>query len=172
MEEIEVSTETQMEEIHHHAEHSGERWLLYCALISAFLAVGGAITGLYAAHYANEAMLEQMHASDHWGYYQAKGIKAAIIESRLEGTATPALQDKLDRYKKEQEEIKTEATQEETASRYFMHQHEVLARAITAFQVSIAITAISAITRRKHFLILTFILATLGCIFSAQAFFG
>jgi len=176
MEELEISTEDQQEAISHHAEHSSERWLLYCALISAILAVAAATSGLYAAHYANEAMLEQMHASDHWGYYQAKGIKAQLTEMHsdlLEAnnkSAPDVLKEKLERYKKEQEEIKTQATEEEAKSQYFMHEHETLAKSVTAFQIAIAITAMSAITRRKHFLLMTLFLVVCGSYFMASAF--
>ena len=36
-----------------------------------------------AGHHSNEAMIEQIQASDHWGYYQAKGIKAAVLGTRI-----------------------------------------------------------------------------------------
>ena len=176
MEEVEVSVEHQHEAVHHHAEHSDEKWLLYSALISSCLAVAAAICGLHASHSANNAMLSQMHATDHWGYYQAKGIKASIAEMRadlLEADKYPgpqALTDKLDRYKKEQQEIKDEATSEESKSQFFMEKYEILAEAVTSFQVAITITAISAITRRKHFLLLTFALAIIGLYFMALAF--
>ena len=169
MEELEISLEDQMETIHHHAEHTQERWLLWCALISAVLAVSAAISGLYASHYANEAMLEQMHATDHWGYYQAKGIKAMITEMRSETAPSAALKEKLEAYKKEQERIREQASEEELQVQILMHKHELLAKAVTAFQVAIAVTAMSAITRRKHFLWLTFILALLGIFFSTGA---
>jgi len=170
MEELEISIEDQQEAIHHHAEHSQERWLLYCALISAFLAVAAAISGLYSSHFANEAMLEQMHASDHWGYYQAKGIKAMLTEMRNDEKPSDALKAKLDQYHKEQQEIKDQATEEGKASSALLLQHESLARAVTAFQISIAITAMAAICRRRQFLILTAILAASGSIFMITAF--
>ena len=176
MEELEVSVEDQQEAINHHAEHSKESWLLFAALISAVLAVAAATCGLYAAHYANEAMLEQMHATDHWGFYQAKGIKAVITEmhsdllEKNKAGAADALKEKLARYKKEQEEIKEQATEEENKSQYFMHQHETLAKSVTAFQIAIAITAMAAITKRHHFLYMTLLLSLGGLYFAAVAF--
>ena len=176
MEEIEVSVEGQQETINHHAQHAKEDWMLLAALISAVLAVAAATCGLYASHYANEAMLEQMHATDHWGYYQAKGIKAVMTEMHsdlLEANnraAPDALKETLARYKKEQDEIKEQATEEENKSQFFMHQHETLAKSVTAFQIAIAITAMAAITKRKHFLYMTLVLAVGGLYFAAQAF--
>ena len=176
MEEIEVSTEHAQETIHHHAQHSNEGWLLHCALLSAFLAVAAAVAGLYSAHFANEAMIEQMQATDKWSYYQAKGIKAMLTEMRgdileSEGKKTPnTLVQKLATYRKEQEEIKTEAAEKAEESAHFLHQHEILAKSTTAFQISIAITAMAAISRRKHFLLLTLALSIAGAYFMAIAF--
>ena len=176
MEELEVSVEGQQEAINHHAEHSEERWLLYCALIAAMLAVAAAVSGLYSSHFANEAMIEQMHASNNWGYYQAKGIKAMLTEMHgdmleSEGKPVPGgIKQKIDGYHKEQEEIKNQATEEAAKSTTFLHQHETLAKAVTAFQIAIAVTAMSAICRRKHFLILTLVLSVGGILFMLSAF--
>ena len=176
MEEIEVSVEDQQEAINHHAEHGKESWLLYCALISAVLAVAAATCGLYASHYANEAMLEQMKATDNWGYYQAKGIKAELAKMHsdlLEASKRQApaeLKDNLARYKKEQDDSHDKATEESKQSEYFMQQHETLAKSVTAFQIAIAITAMSAITRRKHFLYMTLALVAGGLYFATLAF--
>ena len=176
MEELEISMDEQHEAIHEHAEKSGERWMLYSALIAALLAVAAAVSGLYSSHYANEAMLEQMSATDQWSYYQAKGIKAALTELRadmLESAHQPvpaAVTEKIERYGKEQQAIKEQATEEEHHAEHFMHRHELLAKAVTAFQIAIAITAISAITRRRRFLIMSLVLALGGIEFMVQAF--
>ena len=178
MESVEVSVEDQHETIHHHAEHSTERWLLYSALISSFLAVAAAICGLHASHSANKAMIAQMHASDQWGYYQAKGVKANITEMHsdiLETNHQPIpqeLKDKLEHYKKEQQDIKVQATEDEKKSEYFMDKYETLATAVTAFQIAITVTATSAITKRKHFLLFTLALALGGAYYMAVAFLG
>ena len=82
MEEAEVPLEHLHEEIHHHAEHGGAPWISWVALSTAILAVLAAITGLLSGKHANEAMMSQIQASDQWGYYQAKSIKAAILEAK------------------------------------------------------------------------------------------
>src|SRR5665811_236691 len=77
MEDIEVPTEYLHDEINERAKE-GKGWLLYLAISTAFMAVLAAIAGLMAGHYSNEALIEQIKASDQWAYYQAKGIKAEI----------------------------------------------------------------------------------------------
>ena len=68
----------------HSAEESGAKWILGVALSSALLAGFAAVAALLAGHNANEAMLDQIKAADSWNYYQAKGIKAAVLSSKLE----------------------------------------------------------------------------------------
>src|SRR5690349_8198048 len=88
MEEIEAPTEAVQEEIHHHASAARESWISQVALSSAIIAVLAAVGALLSNHHANEAMIDQIKASDHWGYYQAKGIKAGMLSMKLEILAT------------------------------------------------------------------------------------
>ncbi len=83
MEEAEVPLENLHEEIHHRAEHGGEPWISWVALSTAILAVLAAIAGLLSGMHANEAMMSQIESSDQWAYYQAKGIKAAVLDAKM-----------------------------------------------------------------------------------------
>src|SRR5690242_15478689 len=83
MDEPEVPLEQVHEDIHHHATR-GESWTMGVALTAAVLAGLAAIAGLLSGHHANEGMLEQIRASDQWNYYQAKGIKAAVLNAKTE----------------------------------------------------------------------------------------
>src|SRR5690349_24555158 len=83
MEGPEVPTEHLHEEIHHHAEHSRESWVLGVALSSALLAGLAAVAALMAGHHANEAMLSQIESSDQWSYFEAKSIKQAQIATKI-----------------------------------------------------------------------------------------
>ena len=84
MEEIEVPTEHLQEQLNEATKESEENWILKVALTAAILAVFAAITALMAGHFANEAMIEQLKASDQWAYYQAKGIKYVVIENKID----------------------------------------------------------------------------------------
>jgi len=154
-EEIEVPTEHLHEELEHAAHHSQEGWIMMVALTAALLSVLAAITALFAGHYANEAMLEQIQASDQWAYYQAKGIKAAVLESKMElvkqlgKEANDKDVKNAARYKDEQQDIKKEATEKQEGSSRHLVQHNALAKGVTLFQIAIAICAISALTRKK-----------------------
>jgi hypothetical protein len=171
MEESEIPLEHLHEEIHHSAEHSGERWISWVALSTAILAVLAAIAGLLSGRYVNEAMMNQIEASDQWNYYQAKGIKAAVLDAKmsLSGAPDESDQSKRDRYEKEQEKIKSEAEQKEAAAKSNFHKHEVFARGVTMFQIAIAIAAISALTRKRRFWIVSLLFGAVGCAFLVLA---
>src|SRR6201982_2639786 len=153
MEEPEVPTEHLHEQVKESAEHSGIAWISWFALSTSLLAVLAAIASLLSGQHANEAMMNQIEASDQWNYYQAKSIKASVLDAKmsLAGTHDESDQSKRDRYEKQQEEIKLEAEQKEAAAKSNFHKHEVFARGVTMFQIAIAIAAISALTRRRKF---------------------
>ena len=172
MEEAEIPLENLQEHVHHTAEHSGEKWISWVALSTAILAVLAAITGLLSGKHANEAMMSQIEASDQWGYYQAKSIKASILDAKIALSTAPNESDaaKRDRYEKEQEEIKTEAEHKQTEARSNFHQHEVFARSVTMFQIAIAIAAISALTKKRRFWVVSLVFGIAGCVFFALGF--
>src|ERR1700704_6903342 len=148
MEEAEVPLEHLQEHVQHTAEHSGETWISWVALSTAILAVVAAIAGLLSGKHANEAMMSQIEASDQWNYYQAKSIKASVLDAKMALAATPDEKDrdKAARYEEEQADIKKEAEAKEAEAKANFHQHEVFARGVTMFQIAIAVAAISALT--------------------------
>src|ERR1700675_2482569 len=125
MEEAEVPLEDFEEHVHHSAEHSGETWISWVALSTAILAVLAAIAGLLSGKHANEAMMSQIEASDQWSYYQAKSIKAAVLDAKMALAGAPDESDraKAARYEKEQEEIKSGAEGKERDAKSNFHQH-------------------------------------------------
>jgi len=171
MEEAEVPLEHLQEQVHHRAEHSGTVWISWVALSTALLAVLAAIAGLLSGKHANEAMINQIEASDQWSYYQAKSIKAAVLDAKIALSAMPSEKDreKTAKYQEEESEIKSEAEHKEAAAKSNFHKHEVFARGVTMFQIAIAIAAISALTKRRRFWIVSLLFGGLGCVFLVLA---
>lgn len=167
MTEIEVPLEKVQEDIHHQAHHSKDRFMLQSALLSALLAVLAAIAALMGGHFANDAMVSQIQSSDRWAYYQAKGIKASVAEIKQMITKDGGAHfgEQIEKYKKEQEEIKIEADHKESESRHALHLHELFAKAVTFFQVAIALTAIAVLVRKPHFILGSLGLGGLGLVF-------
>lgn len=167
MEEAEVPLEHLHEHIHHHAEHGGVSWISWVALSTAILAVLAAIAGLLSGKHANEAMMSQIQASDQWAYYQAKSIKASVLDAKmtLTATATDKDKEKAAQYQEEQAEIKREAEHKQAEAKSNFHKHEVLARSVTMFQIAIAIAAISALTKRRRFWLVSLVFGLVGAVF-------
>ena len=173
MDEIEVPLEKIQEDMHHALHHEGggnAGFMNRAALLSAFLAVVAAISALFAGHFANEAMLEQIRSSDQWSYYQAKGIKLAIAELRNDSHPSKEAEEKIEGYKEDQKEIQTEAKEKEKESRDLLHKHESLAASVTLFQIAIAMTAISVLTRKRTFLFGSSILGFVGILWMIKSF--
>lgn len=188
MSEIEVPIEKIQQDLEHAAAHGGhggghgaggsgaQSWVTWSALLSALLAVMAAVAALRAGGEVNEAMLKQMKASDSWAYYQAKGIKANVTETRAQileglGKESPAdLKEKLARYGEEQKEIKEKAEVLEHESEEHFHRHETFATAVTFFQIAIAVTAIAVLARRRYFLLVSLAFGLIGTVFLVRAF--
>ena len=164
MEEIEVPTEHLHETINEKAKEASTetKWTMGVAISTALIAVFAALASLFAGHHSNEALLEQLKASDQWAYYQAKGIKAEISslkENKEEAKAS------FEKYKKEQEDIKKEAEAATKASEEHLVKHLSLAKAVTFFQIAIAISAIAILTRKKFLWIGSMLIALVGLFF-------
>ena len=170
MEEIEIPTEHLHETIHEKANelHDAGGWFRFVAISTALMAVFAAISGLMAGHYSNEALIDQIQASDQWSFYQAKGIKAEI--KTLQSKAGLVDSNATLKYKAEQEEIKKEAGKLQNESKAFLKKHVSLAQAVTLFQIAIAISAISMITKKKFLWIASLFVTLVGSIFFVIGF--
>ena len=161
MEEIEVPTEKLQETIEERVEEAVEKnekkGSMAIAISTALMAVLAAIASLLAGHHADEAVIEQIKASDQWSFYQAKGIKDEIINL----SNNPDKEARSTKYKKEQTEIQEVAKESEKSSHEHLQHHMTLARSVTLFQISIAISAIAILTRKRF---LWFISLGLSCV--------
>jgi len=178
MDEIENYSESIHEQSNEHAHHmieeGKEKWVLFVALSTAVIAVLAAITGLLAGTHADEAMLAQMRSSDQWAFYQAKGVKADILNSSnsiliaLGKAPDMEAANKVKKERQEQQEIMAEAKAAKKESDTHVAKHEIFARGVTLFQVAIAIGAISIITKRKNLWVVSLCFAAVGIFFLVQ----
>ena len=177
MEEIEIPTESLNEKINEEAEHTSSRWALWVALSTAMMAVLAAIAGLLAGHHSNEALIDQIKSSDQWAFYQAKGIKGEILGVKNEllvsqGKVPDAADmEKFSQYKNDQVKLKETAEEEQKSSAIHLSIHVILARAVTFFQIAIALSAISIITKRKLLWFVSLGLSCAGIFFLLEGLF-
>jgi hypothetical protein len=156
------------------ASEGMRKWMARVAVTTAVLATLASLASMFSSNHLNEAMIEQIRASNQWNYYQAKGVKFVVLESRLEtlpalGKAVaPEDAAKLDRYKKEQEEISAEATARQASCDDHRSRYRIMGRAATAFQIAIALSAVALLVQRNWFWILSMAVGAVGCVFFAQ----
>ena len=173
MEELEDPTERLQEKLHEEAEEKErEKWSLYVVLSTALMAVMAAFSGWLGGHHANEALIEQMKSSDQWAYYQAKGIKSEIAasEGKVISSVThqPQLVDdqkRVEKFAKEQENIKQAAEEFQKESEQHLDEHMILSRAVTLFQISITLAAISVLMRKRVLWMFSILISLVGLVF-------
>ncbi len=167
-------------ELEHAAQHEPRGLAGQLAVITAILATVGAFfsymggaTQANAALYKNDAAIRKTEASNKWNYYQAKSSKQNLAELALDLTPSEEqkskYRDKIARYEKEKSDIKLDAEKLEEESRHFdelsgeqMHTHHRWAQATTALQISIALAAITLLTRRRWLEVATFAVGGIG----------
>lgn len=144
------------QELKKKASESKDGLLTRIALTTALVAALAAVTGYLAGERADESLVDQIHTADHWSYYQAKSIKSAVLEAKVETLQVlkgedPAKADldKITRYEGEMKEIQKQAQESQTKATLRLNQRKILANGVTLFQIAIAINAISAITRKQ-----------------------
>lgn len=191
-EEIEIDTDKLREAIDDEIEKegkSGARLIRWIALSTALLAALAAIASLEAGATVNEALVLktestrlQSQASDQWAYYQAKGIKAAVVQSSAAswaavGKAPPGdIATQTARYAAQQDSIRDQAKALETERDAKSHEadallerHHRFAGAVALFQVAIALGAIAALTRVRAVWVGSMVVGGAGIVLSLMA---
>ena len=165
----EIDTDKLRETIDEEMEKEGGTLLRTVALTTAVFAALAAIASLEAGGTVNEALALkteatrlQAEASDQWAYYQAKGLKGTVTEvSRstylaLDKTPPEELTKNLERYAEDQrksmekaKELEKQRDEKGEEADHLMHHHHLFAQSVALLQVSIALGAVAALTRKR-----------------------
>jgi hypothetical protein len=154
----------------HGGKHGeGDNFVSRIAVTTAILSTLGAVGGYEAGHtqnaallFKNEAAIQKTAASNQWNYYQAKSNKQNLAELSVtltRGEDRERFKQEIDRYKKEKSDIKADAEKLEASAREAdkksekeMQVHGRWALSTTLLQISIALSAIALLTRKKWLL--------------------
>jgi hypothetical protein len=170
-----------------HAAHSGDPFSGRIAVMTAIFATLGAIMGYMAGHtqnaaliYKNEAAIRRTEASDQWNFYQAKSSKQNLAELGgvlATGADAERYRGEVERYKKEKADIEKDARnleaqskEAEAKSEESLHEHHRWAQSMTLIQVSIALAAITLLTRHRGLQYLSYAAAGGAVVIAALAF--
>ena len=149
-----------------HAAHTGDPMSGRIAVMTAIFATLGAFFGYMggatqndALMFKNDSAIRRTEASDQWNFYQAKSSKQNLAELGAvlaSGAESARYKTEVDRYGKEKQEIMAKAqelerksTELEARSEASMHVHHRWAQAMTLIQISIALAAITLLTRSR-----------------------
>jgi len=146
---------------HGHRDSMTNQIAMFTAIIATIGALFGYMAGATQANsglYKNNASIKKTEAANQWNYFQAKSSKQNLSELAAE-LATNSKKDypkEIERYQQEKIAIKKDADQLEAESKMWdeksdneMHLHHRWAQATTLLQVSIALAAISLLSRKE-----------------------
>jgi hypothetical protein len=170
-----------------HAAHSGDPFTGRIAMMTAIFATIGAFFGYMAGAtqndallYKNDSAIRRTEASDQWNFYQSKSSKQNLAELGsvlASGAAAEKYRAEVARYDKEKQDIMAKAqvlekrsTALEAQSEASMHVHHRWAQATTLIQISIALAAITLLTRRRWLQYVSYGVAAASVVLGAMAF--
>jgi hypothetical protein len=159
------------------ADERQRTWMSRVAVSTAVMAALAAISSSMSSGHLNEAMISQIRASDQWAYYQAKGVKAAIVEGRIDSAgdakqgAPSGDAERLARYKSEQEQISGEAKTKQAEADRHLVRYKAMAHAATALQIGIGVAAVALLLRKNVYWVLALLAGGAGTFFLVQGLF-
>jgi Domain of unknown function (DUF4337) len=149
------------------------------ATVGALFSYMGGATQSNAGLYKNNAAIKKTEASNQWNFYQSKSSKQNLAELGLQlttGDAKDNFTKEALRYKTEKEDIKVKAEALEKESTDWDHQsdeqlhiHHRWAQATTVLQISIALAAISLLTKQAWLKVAMYVVAGGGVLLGAAA---
>jgi hypothetical protein len=152
------------------AEEKKETWLNYLALSSVILAVCATMSTFRGGSYSTRTMLSQTQASDQWAFYQAKSLKGNMYElqkqeverqlkmipvkgsAQLRQSFEEQIQDyqkRIERYEEEKLQIEKDARKFEATRNDALIHGQAFGIAVIFFQVSILLSSIAALMKKK-----------------------
>ena len=175
----------ELEHVAQNAHHDPDSFSSRLAVATAILSTVGALfsyqggaTQNDAMIYKNNAAIKKTEASNQWNYYQAKSNKQNLAELAM---ALPVVdvekyKKEVARYKDEKEGIKKDAEKLEAESKKWdedsdqlIHLHHRWAQSMTVIQVSIALAAITLLTRKKWLQTGVYVAAAISMVLAGMA---
>ncbi|HLK15722.1 MAG TPA: DUF4337 domain-containing protein, partial [Fimbriimonadaceae bacterium] len=155
-------------------------WVKSVSLSTAILAVFAAVGALQAGRLVNEAMMDQIKASDTWNEYQASrekthmytiALNTMVDSQKGEQPRAKEYKAQLDKEDAKQNDRFQKAGELEAESKRTMKRHERFAYEVAMLQVSIALGAVSALTKVRSVWLMSMALGLVGIVLFVIGFF-
>jgi len=172
------------------ADEKKEPWLNYLALTTIIFAVAATLSTFKGGGYSTRSMLSQEQASNKWSYFQSKSLKLYLYETQKDvlelDTKSMKKEDALvidaynkkileyeqsiKRYEKEKADIKKEAEHLESLRDEAQKHSQVFGMAVIFLQISILISSIAALIKRKYLWFIGIGVGAVGLIYFINGF--
>ena len=172
------------------ADEKKEPWLNYLALTTIIFAVAATLSTFKGGGYSTKSMLSQEQASNKWSYYQSKSLKLYLYETQkdvldldtksmknVEVSVVDAYKKKISeyeqsikRYDKEKADIKKDAEHLESLRDEAQKHSQVFGMAVIFLQISILISSIAALIKRKYLWFIGIGVGAVGLIYFINGF--
>lgn len=166
------------------ADEKKEPWLNYLALTTIFFAVCATLSTFKGGSYSTRSVMSQSKAANQWAYYQSKSIKQYMFEMQRDGIdlqvkamdkkqqdVVNLYSNKIDeytqqikKYEAEKEKIKEEAKKFEDIRDESQKHSSAFGIAVIFLQISILLSSISALLKKKLIWALGAVLGVAGVV--------
>ena len=157
-------------------ERKRETWLSFVGLSTAILAVFAAVGALQSSTLVNEALVNQIKASDTWNEYQASRLKEhtytialnaiadapSVYAARAAAARTREYHAKAAQEAGKERDRFAEARRLEKEAAENIHRSHFFEYSVTLIQVAIALSAISALAKVKPVWYLSLLAGAIG----------
>ena len=164
-----------------------EKWLNYLALSTVILAVCATLSTFKGGGFSTRSLMNQSKASDQWSFYESKSLKSYMFEMQCDNLElqkgninndSQKYQDKIayyktkiSQYEKEKAEIKALAVGFEKERDMNKEHSNIFGIAVIFLQVSILLSSISALTKKKIVWYLSMGIGIVGLLYFFDGFF-
>ena len=175
------------------AEERKEQWTTYLAISTVIIAVCATLSTFKGGGFSTKSLMSQSKASAEWAHYQSKSIKGYLFEmekdqlgiqlqslpktkeaaslvvlfkSKLEG-----YDQKIQQYEKDKTEISDNAKKFEAERDLFKKHSSAYGVAVIFLQVSILLSSIAALMKKKFVWYFSMAVGLTGIFFFINGFF-
>jgi hypothetical protein len=172
------------------ADENKEPWLNYLALTTIIFAVAATLSTFKGGGYSTKSMLSQEQASNKWSYFEGKSLKLYLHETQKDvmeldtkrikkedvsvlnayQTKIAEYDKSMKRYEKEKAEIKKDAEHLESLRDEAQKHSQAFGMAVIFLQISILISSIAALIKRKYLWEIGIAVGAVGLIYFLNGF--
>ncbi len=174
------------------AEEKKETWTTYLAITTVLIAVCATLSTFKGGGYSTKSLLNQSLASDKWSHYQSKSIKGYLYElqrdklqleldvtkkQNISAEVVNEYQDKIayytksiKRYSLEKDSLANEAHVFEDTIKENKKHSEAFGIAVIFLQVSILLSSIAALLKKKYIWLAGLVVAAVGIFYFLDGF--